>query len=105
MWKGRALFLGAEVGFKNIIGIDFDKNLCTVAKENITRISDKFPGVHFSVAHCDAKTFIFPQSDLVIYLYDPFENDILNIVLDNIENSYLKENRKIKIIYHNNTSF
>jgi predicted RNA methylase len=44
--KGRVMVAAAHYGFKNIIGVDFAKELCAAAERNINKIKTQFPIQH-----------------------------------------------------------
>lgn len=92
--KGRALLVAANLGFKQIIGVEFVHELAEVAKRNLAkvRIADAV------VVETDAATYRFPDSDLVVYLYNPFSEEVVHMVLANLRESLPK---KLYVIYAN----
>ena len=42
--KGRALCMAAHLGFKKVTGLDFSKDLCEIATENLTITKQNIPG-------------------------------------------------------------
>ena len=55
--KGRALCVAAHKGFKQVTGIDFSKELCDKAKENLIHTKQKIPALHYKVINNDAFYF------------------------------------------------
>ena len=100
--KGRALLLAAKQGFKKVIGIDFSQELCDISEKNINKFQKKIKGrASFSVECADAATFIIPKEVDTIYFYHPFEKNIMEMVLKQIEISIKKYPRNILAVYCN----
>jgi SAM-dependent methyltransferase len=78
--KGRALIIAAELGFKSVIGVEFATELVDIAKRNLS--ITKREGI--VVVHGDAAAFEFPRGDLVIFLNNPFKQEIVERVAENI---------------------
>lgn len=78
--KGRTLMVASRRGFHRVIGVEFAKELVEIAKCNLSRhqASDVI------VSHGDAADFTFPGGDMVVYLYNPFSEEVLRKVLDNL---------------------
>lgn len=81
--KGRTLIVAAQMQFKQIIGVEFARELADIATRNLARLNVP----HASVLHADAAAFAFPAGDMVIYLYNPFSEEVLSRVLDNLRSS------------------
>lgn len=90
--KGRTLLVASDLGFKQVIGVEFASELVDIARFNL----EKRRIVNAIVLHADAADFQFPDSDTVIYLYNPFSQEILQKVIANLRKQYSK---KLYIIY------
>lgn len=82
---GRAMLLAAEYPFKQIVGVELSPHLAEIARENLAR------GHGFDVAcrdvrliRGDARKRRMPRGDLVVFLYNPFDESALDAVLDRI---------------------
>jgi hypothetical protein len=79
--KGRALLVAAGFPFKEVIGIEFSRELHDVAERNISRLP---PDVTLSGTvrsiYGDAGSFEPPPSDLVCYFYNPFGPPVMEAV-------------------------
>jgi hypothetical protein len=51
-----------------------------------------------SVIHADATEFSFPDGELVVYLFNPFTEEVMRKVVTNLQNSPAK---KLYVIYTN----
>lgn len=100
--KGRVLLLAAEFGFRNVKGIDFSPLLCSIAEKNIKKFKQKAQiKTVIQVINEDAANYQYEENDNIFFLYNPFDEVILEKVLKNITASLKRKNRKIWMIYAN----
>ncbi len=99
--KGRALCVAALHGFTNLTGIDFSKELCEAAKENLRLTKEKIPGISYTVINNDAFYYEIPSDADYIFLFNPFDETIMSGVAENILSSLEQYPRSIHIIYVN----
>ena len=99
--KGRALCVAAHQGFKQVTGLDFARNLCEAAKENLAITKQKIPALEYKVINNDAFYFEIPDDVDCIFLFNPFDEIIMSGVVNNIFESLKTNPRKISIIYVN----
>jgi SAM-dependent methyltransferase len=99
--KGRALCVAAHEGFTKVTGLDFAKNLCETAKENLTITKQKIPALNYKVINNDAFYFEIPDDVDCIFFFNPFDEFIMSAVENNICTSLQNNPRKINIIYVN----
>ena len=90
--KGRALLVAAKLGFKQVIGVEFARELAEIARENVAKMNV----ANVSVVQSDAADFQFPESDMVVYLYNPFLSQVMEKVVANLKQSRAK---KVFVIY------
>jgi len=99
--KGNVLLLAAQSGFRSIIGVEVDPVLASIARRNLERFAS---GRHLAsdpqVLESDAVQFEFPPSRSVLYLYNPFGEDTMRAVVQNLENSLARVPREIVVIYY-----
>ncbi len=99
--KGRALCVAAHNGFTKVTGIDFSKELCADAEENLVKTKQQLPALQYKIYNNDAFYFDIPTDVDCIFLFNPFDEIIMSGVVENIINS-LKENfRELSIVYVN----
>jgi SAM-dependent methyltransferase len=77
--KGRALILAHEVGFRNLIGVDFSASLCRAARRNLARLN-----IPARIVTQDATQFDFPAEPAVLFFYNPFGEELMKRVLARI---------------------
>jgi SAM-dependent methyltransferase len=97
--KGRALMVAADFPFRHLIGVEFVRDLCAVAQANIALKPDW--AARISILHHDATTVTYPETPLVIYLFDPFLDPVLRKVLANLQRQLSRNPRETYILYAN----
>lgn len=99
--KGRALLVAAGYPFKEVIGVEFSRELHEVSLGNIARFpkSAMRAGGIRSVCE-DAGSFDLPRTNLVCYFYDPFGPPIMRRVLTRLM-AHAKNGFDVKVIYIN----
>lgn len=95
--KGRAVILAALQPFKRVIGVEYSKDLCDVAKKNLETVQSKVKARSVEIVHCDAVEYELPAEANVIYLWNPFKGSILDKVHEIIETSLRAHPRRMTI--------
>lgn len=100
--KGRALLIAATFPFKEVIGVEFSRELHETAIKNIARFPPNLirSGAVRSV-HSDAALFVLPASDLVCYFANPFGPPVLSQVVARLSSHTRRSGYWIIIIYMN----
>jgi SAM-dependent methyltransferase len=99
--KGRVLMLAAESGFKKVKGIEVSSDLCRVAVKNCAVYTSIVRSrATFNVIAMNAANYHPDQGDDVFFLFNPFDDTILDAVLNNIAQSVLRYPRTILICYY-----
>ena len=100
--KGRVMFMAARYPFARITGVEFANELAQVAVANIGRFRDPFQQCRaLQVLTMDAADFEIPSGKAVIYLFNPFETEVMTAFLCNLEQSIRHSpTEKIVIYYH-----
>lgn len=82
---GRAILLAMQYSFKQIVGIELCGSLYEVARENLSAVRN-LPARCRDVRliRGDARKARFPRGALVVFLFNPFDGDALDAVLDRI---------------------
>lgn len=99
--KGRALFVAEQCGFTNLIGVDIAKELIDNANANKKAYHKKNEQSNLDFLFEDATKFQIPIDAQVFYFFNPFGEDILQKVINNIKASVKLNPRKIYCIYLN----
>jgi SAM-dependent methyltransferase len=100
--KGRVLLLAAQYGFREIIGLDLSYQFCEIAQMNSNVYKkSKCADVNIRISCVDASTFQLPTGNCFLYLFNPFGEEIIQKVLENIEAALRIESRDVYIVYFN----
>jgi len=100
--KGRTLLMASEYPFRRIVGVELLAELHHAAEENIH-------AYHSTTKRCpqietvcgDASEFVFPNTPLVLYLFNPLPEAGLRRVIRNLEQSLERSPRPLWVVYHN----
>jgi len=96
--KGRALIIAGELGFAQVIGVEFARELADVAKHNLQKLNIG----NATIIHGDAVEYQFPDSSLILYMANPFSADVMSKVTDRLGEFCAKyPHRRLFIIYYN----
>lgn len=99
--KGKVLFIAAEFGFKEVRGIEVSPLLCAIARMNIDRFMKKNKtSTSISVIESDVLAYPIRDDEEVFYLFNPFDAEIIQEVMNKIAASIQRQPRKIWIIYN-----
>jgi hypothetical protein len=99
--KGRTILYASNYGFRRIIGVEFARELHTIAEGNIRTYQSKKQKCHDITSVCmDASLFLLPQGDCVLYFFHPFREEVMARVLDNIEKSFRQNPRRLIVLYY-----
>lgn len=101
--KGRAMVVAHRFGFAAVKGVELEPTLAEQACTNLAAVS---PGpidgeAAWEVTNGDATRFVFPRTPLVVYLFNPFSDEVLRPVLQNLEADLAEHPRPCQILYAN----
>lgn len=96
--KGRALLLAADLPFKRIVGVEFAEELHRVAERNVhgAGLTDRI-----ELICTDAADYPLPHDPLVLYLFHPFDDEVMAEVIANLRRSLVAVPREIAVVYVN----
>jgi SAM-dependent methyltransferase len=99
--KGRALLLASRLPFKEIIGVELSSRLDAIAAQNIRLFKDDTQKCRNIKTICkDAMDYHFPDENVVLYLYNPFDEQVMQSVLAKVEEFILRNSREVFVLYH-----
>lgn len=98
--KGRVLLVAAEFAFKEVIGIEFSRELHNVAVRNIGCFParERQAGKICSI-HRDVGSYELPRSDLVCYFYNPFGPPVIQEVAARLAALHALHGYQVIVIY------
>jgi SAM-dependent methyltransferase len=83
--KGRALLVAARRPFERVVGVELNPDLIAIARTNIAKADPHtLRCLDIEIVEAEASTFEMPPGDLVVYMYNPFDDVILAPVVDKI---------------------
>ena len=82
--KGKALIMACRYDFPAVIGVEFSRELCDIASKNILATSDKSVTQQVSVECLNIVDFNFPRGDMLIYCFNPFDESVMNHVVEKL---------------------
>jgi len=100
--KGRMLLLAAELPFRRIVGVEFASDLDALARRNVKAYRNpKQACLQIEPVHLDATQYDFPPEPLVIYLFYPFKQSVMEPVMQNLNRSLAECPRDVIVLYRN----
>jgi predicted RNA methylase len=98
--KGRAVLLASELGFREVIGIELNPSLATIAKANadIWTAAGK-SRCPIRIEQADAAEFSWPVGPSVVFLYNPFGATIMQRVLNWLAAAFRDRPDDLEILY------
>jgi SAM-dependent methyltransferase len=99
--KGRVLAIAAAYGFKEITGIDFSPKLYGDALETAAALENRYTDCKVDIVCADARKYDIPDQVGVIFLFNPFDEVIMDDFISQVMESLLRKPRPLKILYAN----
>jgi hypothetical protein len=100
--KGAVLLYASGFPFRQILGIEYSPKLHQVAESNIRRYSHPDMRCRCLAAVCtDAVEYPLPDGPLVLYLHNPFGEDVMSRLIRNIEASLRGNPREVIVLSYN----
>jgi len=100
--KGRMLIQASQAGFASVIGVEFAASLAQTARENLrAALGPDTENMRWRIDNDDARTYRYPDGDIVLFLYNPFDAPIFKVFVDNLLADLQERPRALHIIYNN----
>jgi hypothetical protein len=97
--KGRLLLIAGEFPFACVQGVERDLALHALAGENLRSAKNfKHRCQLIQPLHVEASLYEFPRSNLVLYFFNPFGEDIFAKLLDKLGRSIQEQPRSVLIV-------
>ena len=98
--KGRVLLMASEFPFKMIVGVEFSRELHTVAQQNIAHYKSPTQKCKDIACVCmDFTQFPVPTDPLIAFLYNPSDEHVMTKLVDNLTASLREVPREFWAIY------
>jgi len=98
--KGRVVMMAAQFPFKCAMGFDFSPMLIESAEKNFERYTGPVKAASVRAVVADAVEFEIPSGNLIFYLFDPFGEKVLEMMVENVEKARQAEDRTIIFLYY-----
>jgi predicted RNA methylase len=100
--KGRAVIMAAALPFRRILGVEFDARLHRAAVANLRRAASKGVDVaRIDLVHGDATCVDLPEGHLLVYLYNPFNREVMQRFVAHVQRSLALVARSLFVCYVN----
>jgi hypothetical protein len=100
--KGRVLLMASDYPFRSIFGIELLPGLHQAAQENLGNYKSASQKCFALESICaDATHFVFPAEPTILYLFNPFPEQGLRLVIANLEQSLQAHPRPLYLLYYN----
>ena len=100
--KGRVLLVAAEFRIKKVRGVEFAHELCELAKRNWAKFQARTgTTTECSIVEADAANYPIHSDENVFFMFNPFDETVMEQVMRNIAASLEERRRKVWIIYYN----
>ena len=97
--KGRALVIASERPFRTLLGVELNAGLVAVARRNLGRVRRRHPErPSFEVRQGDASRPDLPDGDLVVFLYHPFGERLVQTLCEHLAAA---ASGQVHVIYEN----
>jgi SAM-dependent methyltransferase len=100
--KGRPLLVAMEFPFKEIVGVELSSAFAQIARNNAETIAKHYAvkkQVRIEVG--DATEFPIPSGDVVLFLYNPFDETMVRKMATRVEATLALESRRVFVVYVN----
>ncbi|GAC1390871.1 MAG: hypothetical protein NVSMB31_08010 [Vulcanimicrobiaceae bacterium] len=95
---GRAVMLASHFAFKQIVGVEISPALHEIALENMRRYRNaRVRCRDIRLVREDASTYALPPGNLALYLYNPFQEILLERILEHV---FAHARLDVVLIYH-----
>jgi len=95
--KGGALITFSRFPFRAIHGVDVSEKLLSIAARNL----EKLKRTNVTLSHSNAADFVDLDDYTVVYMFNPFLENVMKKVISNINHSTKNRPRDVTIIYKN----
>lgn len=94
--KGKMLWHFKRIGFDHVAGVEYSTKLSQIARDNM-----KLLGISACIYNSDATLFENYDDYSVFYIYNSFEAEVMEKVVEKIRRSILEKPRDVVILYLN----
>jgi len=98
---GRAVVLAAQHPFRRVLGVEIDRRLAGIGREQVRRAQQRgcVKADRVDIIEADASRFELPNDVNRIFLYNSFTNELLHSTLERVRDSILEHPREVLLVY------
>jgi SAM-dependent methyltransferase len=96
---GRVVLLAAEFPFRRVVGVEFSPQLHEIARNNLSRIASRRKAGAVEVLLQDASEYTPPQGNCIIYMGNPFRENVMRSVLENLKRWLGSQQAQVYVVY------
>ena len=98
--KGRTMLMALEFPFKKITGIELSEDFVEITKQNLSTFKNiEQKCFELECIARDALEYTFPNNNLVIYFFNPFNSEILEQLIRKIISTLKKSDKECYLVY------
>lgn len=98
--KGRVLLMASDLPFRRVLGIELNPGLAATASENLARWNaSRHACADITVLNADALATPLPDSPALLYLYNPFDEHVMQPLLHRLRAACRTRTTPIDILY------
>ena len=101
--KGRALYLACWYPFRQVIGVELDPQMASVARRNMARARGPRRLRSVEIVDRDARFVELPDNLRVAFFFNPFRGAVFRTVTERLKNHADKRRSPLRVIYANPT--
>ena len=104
--KGRPMLIASEFPFRDILGVELSPTLAEAARRNAATMKKRFPNrTPIRVEIGDATVYPMPPGDVVLFIYNSFDRELMLKVVENVESALAADKqRRIFVVFCNPVS-
>jgi tRNA A58 N-methylase Trm61 len=100
--KGLVLLLASTYAFRKIIGVEFSPQLHRIAEQNIRNYQNPSQRCwNIELRLGDVLDYRIPEESVVLYLFNPFNEKLVELLVANIRKSLEVKPRSVFVLYKN----
>jgi SAM-dependent methyltransferase len=96
---GRTLLLAGELPFRKVIGVEFSPKLVDIGRKNLHAAGEGLKCRNVELVLADATQWAVPHDATVLFLFNPFDGQVLSKVCENIQRSLAEAPRALTMVY------
>lgn len=97
--KGRVLLMASALPFARVVGVEYSQSLAAIARDNLLRYRGPRAAAAAEVVVGDASAYTYPDGDLVVFMYHPFDEVVMQRVIDALARTLRDAPRNLLVLY------